>query len=147
MNKLKEWWKTLDAKKRQLIFIGTIVIVGFGCLFFLMDNTGKDKSIDPNAKKVSVARDIVTKTFTGANTREMDLHGMAAEMRELKRTVASINTQFDNMARRMEGRAKAQQEAVSRAVKDAKSSIARQTMGLLEEKYGNDFTSIFSITK
>ncbi len=142
MNKFNEWWKSLDAKKRQLIFVGTFVIIGFGCLFFIMDNTGQEKSSDPNAARVVAARDVVTKSFTGANTREMDIHGMAQEMNKLQRTVDNINTQFDNMARRMDGREKAQQEAVARSVQDAKASLARQTMTLLEDKYGRDFGNI-----
>lgn len=142
MDALKTWWKELDAKKRQLVFIGTVVVLGFACLFFIMDNTASDQSTDPNAKRVTAAQDVVTKAFTGANTREMDLHGMAQKMREMERNQQSILTQFENMNRRMDGREKAQQEAVARSVQDAKASLARQTMTLLEDKYGRDFADI-----
>jgi len=139
MTPIKEWWKDLDAKKRQLIFVGTFIVVGFLCLFLVMDNSGEEKSSDPNANRVVAAHDVVTQSFTGANTRDMDMHGMAAQMKEMARTIRSINIKFDNMARRIEGREKAQQESVSRAVHDAKGNLANQTMSLLEKKYGKPF--------
>lgn len=142
MTALKDWWKELDAKRRQLIFVGTFVVVGFSCLFLVMDNSGKEPDSDPNSARVVAARDVVTQSFTGANTRNMDMHGMAAQMKEMDRTIRSINIKFDNMARRVEGREKAQQEAVSRAVQDAKGNLANQTMGLLEKKYGKPFGDI-----
>lgn len=147
MNQIKEWWKNLDAKKRQLIFIGAVTMIGFSCIFLVMDNTGGSKTDDPNAGRARVARDVVTQTFTGANTRDMDLHGIAAQMREMSRTIDSVNSKYDNLTKQMASREKAQQEAISRAVQDAKGNLANQTLSLLEKRYGAPFDDIGNMTE
>ena len=140
-DKIKEKWSALDAKKRQLIFVGSIVMFAFTCMFFVMDNTTAQE-VDPNAKKVRAARDVVTQSFTGANTRDMDMHGMAAQIKEMERSMRTLGTQFDEMNRRLEGRDRAQREAVNRSVQEAKNHLAKQTMDLLEDKYGTNFANV-----
>lgn len=89
MKKPADFWKSLNAKQKQMLVLGVAVTVALlGAMLFVRSGP------EPQARTTGTqAESVVNRVFTGADTRDVSMDGMGQQIRDLQRQVERLQRQ------------------------------------------------------
>ncbi|AJF08128.1 hypothetical protein GSUB_16595 (plasmid) [Geoalkalibacter subterraneus] len=119
----------IPAKQRRWLSIGLIATAFIGILWIFVSG-------DTDTRRERVSRDdVVKEIFTGANVREQGLQGLTSEVSRLRKEIAKMQQQNENLNKRIEKQQEDRKKIVEFDEERVSRAAASEAVKRVEEIY------------
>jgi len=134
-------WENLPASTRRKIFIGVIAAAVIGLLYFFVSSGNTRKRVVRPSRN-----DITREIFTGGSGRDLNLHGLAADVKSLQAENMKLKKKLDAVVGKQVNSADAQAQEIQKQ-KVMQDRAAQEALILFQKKYGAQLKALTSRPK